>query len=709
MPCFKPVDCLFKPKSIAVIGASSKDHTVGKDLFDGLLFGGFNGVIYPVNPKSHSIRGVRCYQSVSSIPDEVDMAVIIVNAKFVPQVMEECGQKGVKGVIIITAGFKEIGAEGKKAEAQISEIAEKYGIRIIGPNCLGVINTDPAVQMNASFAPGGMPAHGNIALISQSGALGTAILDYARGQNIGFSKFISMGNKADVTETDLLMYLQDDPQTDVILLYLEQISDAQTFISVAREITSNTTNPKPIIAIKSGRTAQGAKAASSHTGSLAGSDNVYEAIFTQSGVLRVESLDEMFDYALAFSRCPLPDGNRIAIVTNAGGPGIMATDMAIKCGLQLATITDEVKAEIGPKLPATASLANPIDVIGDALADRYQVALEAVMKDENVDGVICVLTPQSNTQELETAKIIVELGKNARKPLLSTFIGQVKVNEGVRYLETHGMAHYKFPEGACKAFAKMVQFVNWKARTQTDFKKFDVDKQAVLDIIAKARAEGRTYLPEMESFAVFKAYGFPVIKYGLAEDRDKAIAMGEQFGYPVVMKIASPDIVHKIDVGGVKLNLNSKEEVAAAWDSMMESVKVKAPKAKVWGVNMQEMLPKGGNEVILGVNRDPAMGPLMMFGLGGTYVEVFKDVTFRLAPLREAGAFNMIKSIKSYKMLSGFRGAAASDINSIADTLLRLSQLVTDVEDIAELDINPLIVYPEGQGCRVADGRILIK
>ena len=709
MPCYRPIECIFNPKSIAVIGASTRERTVGKDIFDNLLHGKFTGKLYPVNPKAADIQGVPCFKTLTDIPGEVDLIVVIVNSTLVPSIMEEAGKKGVKGAIIITAGFKEVGAEGKKLQDEVVAIADKYQIRVVGPNCLGVINTDADVKMNATFAPGGMPMIGNIGFITQSGALGAAILDFAQGQHIGFSKVISMGNKADVTENDALMYLQDDPKTDVILLYVEQLMDGQKFIEICREITGNPKNPKPIIAIKSGRTEQGAKAASSHTGSLAGSDEVYDAIFAQSGVIRVTDMEEMFDYALAFSRNPLPKGNRIAIVTNAGGPGIMATDSCIKNGLQLATISDAIKNEIRPKLPPTASLANPIDVIGDALADRYQIALDAVINDDAVDGILCILTPQSTTQELETAQVLVELKKKATKPLLASFIGMVKTAEAVKHMETHGIAHYRFPEGAARSFSKMVDFVKWGERPRTEIKKFDVNKKAALEVIIKARSEGRAYLPEAEAFEVFKAYGFPVIRYAVCADKAEAVKVAERIGFPVVMKIASPDIVHKVDVGGVKLNLQNATDVAAAYDDMMAKVKEKMPDAKIWGVNIQEMLPKGGKEVILGMNRDPQFGPLMMFGLGGTYVEVFKDVTFRLAPIRELGALRMIESIKSYKLLKGYRGEPPCDINSIADTLLRLSQLVTDLEDIAELDVNPLIVYADGKGCRVADGRILIK
>jgi acetate---CoA ligase (ADP-forming) len=701
------LDSIFSPTSIAVVGASTREHSVGRAIFNNLLTGQFTGVIYPVNPKTKSISGVRCYTSISEIPDKVDLAVIVVGAPFVPQIMKECGECGVKGAIIISAGFKEIGGEGKILQDETEKIAKQYGIRVMGPNCLGVINTDSAIRMNATFATS-MPMQGNIGFISQSGALCTAVLDYAKGQHIGFSKFISMGNKLDITENDLLRYLKDDPQTDVILLYLEQLTNGQEFIDICRNITGESHNLKPILAIKSGRTAQGAKAASSHTGSLSGSDEVYDAIFSQGGVLRVETVEELFDYAIAFANQPIPKGNRVAIVTNAGGPGIIVTDACIRHGLSIASLSNKTISEMKEKLPPTASLSNPIDVIGDAQSDRYEAAITAVMKDENVDGVIAILTPQAMTDIENIAKVILRIGKGDKKPLLSSFMGVVDVSAGVKILESNGMPHYKFPEGAARSFAKMATYANWIKRPRTEVKKFKVDKEAALRIIQKARLGKRDYLPEIEAFQVFETYGFPLIKFELADSKEKAIASAEKIGYPVVMKIASPDIVHKLDVGGVKLNLRSKEDVASAYDTMMATVGKAAPEARIWGVNIQEMLPKG-REVILGMNRDPQFGPLLMFGLGGTYVEVFKDVTFRLAPIRELGAQRMIESIRSYKILQGVRGEKPSDIESIVETLERLSQLVTDIDDIAELDINPLLVFEKGKGCRLADGRILLK
>ncbi len=703
----KSLDAIFAPKSIAVVGASTRVESVGRAVFNNLLQGEFTGVIYPVNPKTKSISGVRCYSSVLEIPDKVDLAVIIIGPQFIPQMMKECGECGVKGAIIISAGFKEIGGEGIILQEKVKKIAEEYKIRVMGPNCLGVINTDPEIRMNATFATS-MPMQGNIGFISQSGALCTAVLDYAKGQHIGFSKFISMGNKLDITENDLLMYLQDDPKTDVILLYLEQLSNGQEFIDICRIITGESKKLKPILAIKSGRTAQGAKAASSHTGSLSGSDEVYDAIFSQGGVLRVETVEELFDYAIAFANQPIPKGNRVAIVTNAGGPGIITTDACIRHGLHLASFSEKTISDIKDKLPSTASLTNPIDVIGDAQHDRYDAAITAVMNDENVDGVITILTPQAMTDTENIAQVILRIGKGSKKPLLSSFMGVVDVSSGVKILESNGMPHYKFPEGAARSLAKMSTYANWLKRPRTEVKNFKVDKDAALRIIQKARNEKREYLPEIEAFQVFETYGFPLIKFQLADSKEKAIAAAEKIGYPVVMKIASPDIVHKVDVGGVKLNLKSKEEVGNAFDTMMGNVKKAAPNAQIWGVNIQEMLPKG-KEVILGMNRDPQFGPLLMFGLGGTYVEIFKDVTFRLAPIRELGAYRMIESIRSYKILQGVRGEKPSDIKSIAETLERLSQLVTEIDDIAELDINPLLVFEEGKGCRVADGRILLR
>ena len=700
------LNAIFSPKSVAVIGASNRVGTVGHDLFRNILLSGYCGTLYPVNPKAPSIAGVHTYTNVGEIPDEVDLALIMVPATSVAGVLEECGQKGVRGAVIVTAGFKEVGPEGAALERRAAEIARKYDIALVGPNCLGVINTDANVLLNASFARC-MPKHGNIAFVSQSGALCAGILDYARGRNIGFSKFISVGNKADVTEMDLLRYLAADDSTDVILMYLETLTDGRAFIELAREITGELAQRKPILAIKSGRTTQGAAAARSHTGALAGSDAVYDAIFAQAGILRVDTVEELFDFAVGFSRQPLPKGNRFAIVTNAGGPGIMATDAAIRHGLELAKLRPETLESLKAKLPPTANFSNPVDVIGDATCDRYTAALEAVLGDPNVDGLVVLLTPQSMTDIEAIARTIGEIAPTSKKPVLASFFGHVDVSAGVRILEQHGVPNYEFPENASRSLAAMCRYTQWLLRPRTKERRFEVDRDAVKQIFAKARGEGRTFLPEAEALAVLKAYDFPLLQHALAKNEDEAVEWFKKIGGPVAMKIASPDVVHKLDVGGVLLNISTPEEARAGYNKITNGVKQKLPSARLLGVEIQAMASKGV-EVILGISKDPSFGHIIMFGLGGTYVEVLKDVSFRLVPIRELGARNMIKSIRAAKVFDSFRGQPPADTEAIAECLERLSQLIVDFPEITELDINPLIVHAEGKGARVADVRIAL-
>jgi len=697
---------IFSPKSVAVIGASNRVGTVGHDLFHNILLSGYCGTLYPVNPKAPSIAGVHAYTNVGEIPDEIDLALIMVPSTAVPGVLEECGQKGVRGAVIVTAGFKEIGPEGAALERRAAEIARQHEIALVGPNCLGVINTDADVLLNASFARC-MPKHGNIAFLSQSGALCAGILDYARGRNIGFSKFISVGNKADVTELDLLRYLAADDSTDVILMYLETLVDGRALIELAREITGELARRKPILAVKSGRTTQGAAAARSHTGALAGSDAVYDAIFAQAGILRVDTVEELFDFAVGFSRQPLPKGNRFAIVTNAGGPGVMATDAAIRHGLELAKLRPETLESLKAKLPPTANFSNPVDVIGDATCDRYTAALEAVLGDPNVDGLVVLLTPQSMTDIEAIAGTIGEIAPSSKKPVLASFLGHVDVSAGVRILEAHGVPNYEFPENASRSLAAMCRYTQWLTRPRTRERQFEVDQPAVKQIFAKARSEGRTFLPEAEALAVLKAYGFPLLQHALARNEEEAVAWLEKIGGPVAMKIASPDVVHKVDVGGVLLNISTPEEARAGYIKITNGVKQKLPSARLLGVEIQAMAGKGV-EVILGISKDPAFVHLIMFGLGGTYVEVLKDVSFRLVPIRELGARNMITSIRAAKVFDSFRGQPPADTDAIAECLERLSQLIVDFPEISELDINPLIVHAEGKGARVADVRIAL-
>ncbi|PIZ12558.1 MAG: acyl-CoA synthetase [Elusimicrobia bacterium CG_4_10_14_0_8_um_filter_37_32] len=700
------IESVFSPKSIAVIGASRKEGSVGRVVFSNILLGGFTGLLFPVNPKSESIMGVKCYPNINAIPDPIDLAVLIVPNEVTPSVIKECGQKGVKSAIIISAGFKEIGGRGIELEKETVDICKKYKISLVGPNCLGIINTDSLVSMNASFGKD-MPIPGNIAFISQSGALCTAVLDYTKGKNIGFSKFISMGNKAYLNEIDFLSYLGKDPQTKVILMYVEDISDTKEFMKVAREITSNKNIFKPIITIKSGRTKEGAKAASSHTGALAGSDELYSALFVQSGVLRVETVEELFENAIAFANSPIPKGNKIAIVTNAGGPGIMATDASIRYGLELAKLEENTITELKKYLPKTANFNNPIDIIGDALHDRYESALKSVLKDKNVDGVIVILTPQAMTDIENIANTIVEVAKKNKKPVLTGFMGVVDVSKGIAILERNHIPHYRFPEKSARVLRDMYRYGKWVEKTDLKSVNYDVDRVKTRKVIDRIKKEGRNYLPEIEALEILNAYGFPTLESKLAKNADECVQTANEIGYPVAMKIVSPDIIHKFDVKGVILKLKTDAQVKQSYKSMMNNIKKLMPRANLWGVNIQQMAGGDGEETIIGAKRDEIFGPVIMFGLGGIFVEAIRDVTFGFAPISPCFALNMVQRVKTYRILEGVRGKPPADIKSITECLQRLSQLILDFEEISEIDMNPLIVYQKG--CKVADVRIILK
>jgi acetate---CoA ligase (ADP-forming) len=694
---------VFNPRSVAVIGASAKPHSLGRSVFANLLFAGYSGCVYPVNMKTKSVLGVRAYPTVTDIPDEVDLAVVLVPAGFVPQVLKDAGRKGCKGAIVISAGFKEIGGQGIELEQQLSSIAREYGMAVVGPNCFGAINTDPAVSLNATFSRS-FPLNGKIAFISQSGAVGMAALEYASGEHIGFSKFISIGNKADINENDVLEALADDPNTDVILLYLEALENPKAFVTLAQKISEK----KPILGVKSGRTIEGAKAAASHTGALAGSDEVYDSLFAQCGVLRVDTLEDLFRYGMAFVNQPLPRGRRVAIVTNAGGPGIMATDNSIRNGLELSVLSPKTISIMKPNLPPTVSLNNPIDLIGDADESRYQLAMQAVLTDDNVDGAIVICVPTMMMSLEATAAAIARQSKFSNKPVFSVLMATEDIEKSLKILDEAHVPHYRFPEDAARALSAMARYVQLRTRPNIEAKEFDdLDRDKVREVLTKAKREGRKFLPEPEAHAVLGAYGLPMLRSKLVKNADEAANAAHEIGFPVVMKIVSPQIVHKFDVGGVKLNLRSEEEVRSGYSDLVQQVKSAMPEAEIWGVYVQEMV-RGGKETILGMKRDPHFGALLMFGLGGIYVEVLKDVTFRIAPITEFGARQMIEGIKSIKLLKGFRGEPPSDLDAVSQALSRLSQLVIDFPEIEEMDINPLIVLPEGAGARVVDARILI-
>ncbi len=693
------LDMLFAPKSVAVIGASNRQGSVGRAVFTNILLNEYRGTVYPVNPKDRSISGVRSYPSVQDLPESVDVAVIVVPAAVVPDVTEDCGKRGVKGLIVISAGFKEIGQDGAALERQVASLAQKYSMRMVGPNCLGAINTDPEVRLNASFASQ-MPLEGSIAFASQSGALGEAVIDYAAGEGIGFSKFISVGNKADVNENDVLEYLRADPKTKVILLYIEDIVDGRKFVDTVSKVTEE----KPIIAVKAGVSPEGAKAASSHTGALAGSDEAYNAILKQSGVLRVESIIDLFDYARAFAKQPPPRGNRVAIITNGGGPGIMATDASVRYGLQISQFSETTKSKLRAGLPKEASVNNPIDLIGDAQSDRYELALQALY-DESVDCGLVLLTPQAMVDLKKVAETIASVGPRSGKTILASILGLTDITPAIDVLESNNIPHYTFPESAVRALAAMYEYQCWVERPRTEIRHFDVDVGKAREIISNAKRAGLTNIPQDDALRILSTYGLPVIKTETASSKAEALEAAKRIGYPVAMKIVSPDVVHKIDVGGVKLDLSSDQDVSEAFDEILKNVNARVPDARIEGVILQEYIT-GGTETIIGIHRDPKFGPLLMFGLGGIYVEAYRDVSFRLAPIRELSADNMINQIRGSKILQGFRGQPPADTKSIAECIERLSQLSIELPDIAELDVNPLVAF--ANGCRALDARIIV-
>jgi len=698
---------MFCPRSIAVVGASRKVGTVGHAVVRNLIYGGYTGVIYPVNPKADGIQGVPCFPDLAAIGRPIDLAVVVVPAPHVERVLLQAAELGTRNAVVITAGFKEVGGDGVERERRLRTIAQENGMSILGPNCLGVINTDLDVSMNATFGRD-IPPHGCLGLISQSGALCAALLDYAKGRGIGFSQFVSFGNKADVDEVDLLRSLAADAKTRAILMYVEDIGSGPRFLEAAHAIV-HSDSPKPIIVIKSGRTPEGAAAAASHTGSLAGSDDLYNSLMAQAGVFRVDTVAELFDLAEIFTDPTLPAGRRTAIITNAGGPGILATDACIRHHLELAKFRDYTKKSLQFQMPTVGSIQNPVDVIGDARHDRYSAALDAVTADDGVDQVLVIVTPQTMTNVRKIAEVVGETKEFCGKPVAACLMGLVDVSAGVEILQKkHGVPTFSFPENAVRAMAAKTQFAKWVRTPVRGYRTFDVHPEAVATLFDAELAAGRSSLIELKALQAMAEYGFPTVPFQLATSADEAVAAAGQMGYPVVMKIAGPTILHKTDVGGVKLNLPDEAAVRTAYDTMLDSVRRHlGASVEIWGVVIQRML-ESGKEVILGVTRDQRFGPVIMFGLGGIYAESFRDVAFRLAPLRESDADEMIHGIRSIKLLEGVRGEPPSDLAAVSDCLLRLSQFVTDHPRVQELDINPLLVYPRGRGCMVADARIIL-
>ncbi len=695
----------FSPKSIAIIGASEKPG-VGKTIFYNIVKH-FKGKIYPVTPSNPTVGGVTAYKNVLDIPDSIDLAVVAAPSKFTPDVMEEVGKKGIKGAIIVSAGFKEVDEAGAKLEREVGEIAKKYGIKVIGPNCLGIMSFSKDNIMNSTFLKI-TPKYGNIALVSQSGAICAATVEDAEAQNIGFSKVISMGNKVDMDESDVLELLADDEDTRVIVMYLEDIRNARRFMEIAKKIT--TEKKKPIIVLKAGRTAEGAKAAASHTGALGGSDANYEAAFAQCGVIRVDTMGELFDLATAFSKQPLPDGN-VVIVSNAGGPAIISTDACSRYGLKMADISS-IREEIAAVIPAYGSPRNPVDIVGDADYLRFEKVLLLTLAHPNVGSVVTMCTPSATLNYDDLARVLVKMSQQfPNKTILASLMGLAEGTENRKIMSEGGIPYYLYSEPAIRTLKAMYDFKKWvdeASSTKRDTLQFAKDTAKVKSIFENVRKNGRSNLLEEEGYEVLEAYGFPTPKSILCTTEQECMNAANQIGYPLVMKIVSPDIIHKSDAGGVKVGIKTDDELKNSFRTITENALKYKSDAKIKGVLVQEMV-KSAKETILGASQDPTFGPVIMFGLGGIYVEVLKDVVFRIVPIDEQEATNMVESIKTIKLLKGVRGEKSSDLKAIADSLQRLSQLVVDFPEIKEFDINPLLVLEVGKGARVVDARIILR
>ena len=688
------------PKSIAIIGASDKRGSVGATITSNIM-NGFKGIVYPVSPTRPTVFYKTAYKSVIDIPKLVDLAVIVINNLLVADVLEECGKKKVKGVIIITAGFKEVDEEGAKREQKLKDIAKKYKIQIIGPNCLGVMNLDPKTMMNSTFLKV-TPKSGKIALVSQSGAICAALVEDASAQGIGFSAVISMGNKAAMSEVDILKMLANHNQTKVIVMYLEDMGDGQEFLKVCKNITKKL--KKPVLVLKSGRSPEGAKAAMSHTGALMGSDEIYDALLKQSGAIRVDTMEELFDYATAFSKQPLPSKGDLVIVSNAGGPAIISTDACSRLGIKMANI-ESIRPKINAVIPPWGSSRNPVDIVGDADFNRFSNVLDRVLAHPNVGSVISMCTPSGTLNYDKLAEVIVAMSKKHKKTMLASLMG---LDEGItnrEILAAGDVPYYTYAEGAIRTLAAMLKFANWIKTPEGKIPKFKVDKLKAKKIFDKVKKEKRPNLLEEEGQEVLKAYGLPLPKSALAKTEADAIKIAKQIGYPVVMKIASPQIIHKSDAGGVKVNLTNDSEIKEAFKTIIANAKKYNKNAEIKGVLIVEMV-KGGKELIIGSKLESGFGPVIMLGMGGIYVEVLKDVTFKLAPVTDKEADDMIASIKTQKLLQGVRGEKPSDIAKLSECLQRLSQLVTDFKEIKELDMNPVLVMEKGKGCKILDVRI---
>ena len=694
------LDSILKPRAVAVVGASTRPHTIGSDLLKRLIEFGFKGGIYPVNPKGGEIEGLRAYKTVANLPDGVDLAVIVVNASCVLEAVDECHAKGIKGLVVISAGFKETGAEGAKLELELLERVRAHGMRMVGPNCLGVVNTNPEISLDACFAES-LPVAGDIGFVSQSGALGGGILNILKDLNLGFAQFVSIGNQADVNAETALEYWENDPEVKQILLYMESIPDPVNF----RRLASRISKKKPVLALKAGRSAAGASAASSHTGSLAGGDRAADALLKQSGVIRELSLRELFSSAKVFANCPIPKGDRVAIVTNSGGPGIMATDAVCGHGMQMAQISDETKAKLREFLPTAASVKNPVDMIASAPLDHYRRTVETVLADPEVDMVMVIYLPFLGLKDIDVAQALMEIrAAHPEKPIVGVFMTTSEFFSKLSEMKVT-VPFYMYSEEAADAMKRLNDQRLWMARPEGEFPELPEDTNRVMQIFRTAANDGRRELTTRESLDVLDAAGVRICRSGMAHSEDEAVAVAEKTGYPVVMKMTSKTTSHKTDVGGVRVGIASEEDLRREYRDLIGKLEAKGLLEGLEGVLIQEMV-KSKRELVTGIATDPQFGPMVMFGLGGVFVEVLKDVAFRLAPLTDIDAKDLIHSVKCVKLLEGARGFTPAQMDKVEETLLRISQLAHVHRFVKELDINPLMISDKDGEPIAVDARI---
>ncbi len=701
----KTLDSILRPGSIAVVGASRRQGSIGWQILHNLLTYGFQGAVYPVNPRSPTVHSVRSYPSIADIPEQIDLAIVVVPASLVLEVVGACRDAGVKGIIVITAGFKEIGGKGVERERDLDAALRDSGVRVVGPNCMGVMNTAPDVSLNATFAPS-MPPTGPVALISQSGAMGVSILDHAESLGIGISQFVSVGNKMDVSGNDLLEYWKDDDATGLVLMYLENIGNPARFVRVGKAITQK----KPLFIVKSGRTGAGARAASSHTGALAQTDLVTDSLIKQAGAIRAETVEELFDYAMAFGNQPLPKGNRVAIVTNAGGPGIIIADSCEAKNLEVAPLTEETRARLSARLPEEASVRNPVDLIASANAESYEYALNCVLDDPGIDAVVAAFVPPLGILARDVANAIVRANAaHQEKPLLAVLMGKQGLPAGLAELHGADVPAYIFPESAARALSAMWRYAQELGRPVGEVRSFEIDDTEVSRLIAATREAGSTKMSEADSLRVLEAVGIDVVPWSFVERGESLVertqkAAGE-IGYPVALKAVSPEVSHKSDIGGIEIGVSSDAECAASIARMIDRVTTQAG-YPIEGFLVQKMAEKG-LETIVGTTRNPGMSPMVMFGLGGIYVEVMRDVVMRLCPVTDSDAARMVREVKMYRLLEGVRGEAPRDLDALEGVIQRVSELCANHPEIAEMDINPLVSL--ATGATAVDARIRIE